>query len=252
MKQKAKTASELEAMRVSGRMTAAILKLMADRVEPGMTPKDMAKLAAAELKKLGGEPAFQGFEGFPDIICISVNDQVQHSIPSTVPMELGDIVNFDFGVRYKGMVTDAGLSVAVGGKPQNEDDARLLKGTEQARDTAISMVKAGVRIGDLSAAIESVLKAHHLGIVRELVGHGVGHHLHEDPEIPNYGRSGTGPVLEAGMTIAIEPITTLGSPEIYIERDGWTIKTWDGSRSAQFEHTILVTENGSEILTKLS
>ncbi len=232
-------------------MTAKILKLMTQTAKAGMTPKDLAKIAAEELKKLGGEPAFLGYEGFPDVICISVNDQVQHSIPSKIPLANGDVVNFDFGAKYKGMITDAGTTVIIGGKALNEDDERLLKGTEAARDAAISLVKAGVFIGDISAAIETVLRAHRLGIVRELVGHGVGHELHEDPEIPNYGRSGTGPKLEAGMTIAIEPITTLGSPEIFIEHDGWTIKSWDGTNSAQFEHTLLVTETGCEILTKL-
>lgn len=252
MKQRARTAAELDAMRESGAMLATVLNLMVKKAAPGLTPKDMAKMAAAELKSLGGSPAFLGYEGFPDVICISVNDQVQHAIPNNVPFALGDIVNFDFGVTHKGMVTDAGVTIAVGGKPLNDDDKRLLEGTKLARDTAIGRLKAGMRVGDISAIIETILHSHKLGIVKELVGHGVGHELHEYPDIPNYGKSGTGPVLEAGMTIAIEPITTTGSPEIYIERDGWTIRTWDGSRSAQFEHTVLVLENGSEILTSLS
>lgn len=249
--QRIKTATELDAMRESGAMLASVLKLLVATAKPGMTPKDLSKLAASELKTLGGEPAFLGFEGFPDVICISVNDQVQHAVPNSTPLANGDIVNFDFGVRLRGMITDAGVTVAIGGKPLNKDDARLLNGTQLARDTVIEQLKDGVRVGDVSATIEMVLKSHKLGIVRELVGHGVGHQLHEDPEIPNYGKSGTGPVLKAGMTIAIEPITTLGSPEIYVEKDGWTIRTWDGTRSAQFEHTILILENGSEILTQL-
>ena len=246
-----KTPAEIDAMRESGAILAKILKILISKAKPGLTPKDLAKIAAVELKSLGGDSVFLGYEGYPDVICISVNDQVQHAVPNLIPLQNGDIVNFDFGVRYKGMITDAGVTIAVGGKPLNKDDARLLNGTQLARDTAIENLKAGMRVGDISAIIETVLKNHKLGIVRELVGHGVGHQLHEDPEIPNYGKSGTGPVLQAGMTIAIEPITTLGSPDIYIEKDGWTIRTWDGTNSAQFEHTVLILENGSEILTSL-
>ncbi len=248
-----KTEAEIAAMREGGRMLATVLELMREKCEPGKTPQDMSKLAKAELLRLGGEPTFLGVPGpppYPDIICISVNDQVQHSIPSARPFELGDIVNFDFGVTYKGMVTDGGISLAVGGKTTPET-ARLLKGTERALQDAIKIVKAGVRVGDISAVIERTLRKYQLGIVRELVGHGVGHELHEEPEIPNYGRAGTGPVLRAGMTIAIEPITTLGRPSIFQARDGWTLLTVDGSYSAQFEHTLLVTNSGCEILTKL-
>lgn len=249
MKQRIKTSAELDAMRTSGKMLATILQTITKTATEGITPKELAALAASELTALGGKPSFLGFEGYPTVICISVNDQVQHAIPNDVPLKNGDIVNFDFGVTYDGMITDAGVTVAIGGKPLTPRDNTLLNGTLEARDTAIAMLEAGVRVGDISATIERVLRSHKLGIVKELVGHGVGHALHEDPEIPNYGRAGTGPKLEAGMTIAIEPITTSGSPDIYIERDGWTIRTWDGSNAAQFEHTILVLEHGSEILT---
>lgn len=248
-KNRIKTSAELDAMREGGKMLATILQLMKNTASAGMTPKELATLAASELKKLGGEPAFLGFQGFPNVICISVNDQVQHAIPNSVPLQDGDIVNFDFGVKLRGLITDAGITIAVGGTPLTARDQELLTYTEQARDTAIDLVRAGTRVGDLSASIEAVLKAHRLGIVQELVGHGVGHELHEDPEIPNYGRAGIGPILTAGMTIAIEPIATTGSPDIYIEKDGWTIRSWDGSNCAQFEHTILVLEKGYEILT---
>lgn len=248
-----KTEAEIEALREGGHMLATILDLIRSTCKPGDTPQDMSVLARQKLDELGGEPVFLGQPGpvpYPDIICISVNDQVQHSIPSTRPFQAGDIVNFDFGVRYKGMVTDAGISVCIGGKV-TPATARLLKGTEQALKDGLSVVRAGCRVGDISAAIERTLRKSKLGIVRELVGHGVGHHLHEDPEIPNYGRAGTGPVLKAGMTIAIEPITTLGGPGIYQDMDGWTLRTIDGSWSAQFEHTVLVTSTGCEILTEL-
>lgn len=245
-----KTETELAAMRISGKMLAAILQLIKKEAKAGMTPKDISALAAAELIRLGGKPSFKGFEGFPDIICISTNNEVQHSIPNDRPFEAGDIVNFDFGVTYEGMVTDAGLSLCIGSQP-DKAGKRLLEGTERALYAGIDQVKDGARVGDISAAVEKVLRAYDLGIVRELVGHGVGHELHEDPEIPNYGAAGTGPTLKAGMTVAIEPITTLGSPRIFSAHDGWTLLTADGSRSAQFEHTILVTKTGHEILTQI-
>jgi len=250
-RQRIKTDAELDAMRESGRMLATVLDFLAKKVQENMTPKDLALMAGEELKKLGGEPAFLGYQGFPDVICISVNDQVQHSIPNTKKISVGDVINFDFGVKYKGMITDAGTTVIVGGRALTQLDDILVKGTLEAREAAVSMIKAGIKVGDISSTVQSVLEKYKLGIVKELVGHGVGHELHEDPEIPNYGRAGVGPTLLAGMTIAVEPITTSGSPDIFIDRDGWTIKTWDGSNSAQFEHTILVLENGSEVLTKL-
>lgn len=244
-----KTPAEIEAMRESGKMLADVLRLLKSTCKAGMTPKQMAVLAKNRLAELGGEPAFLNFHGYPDVICISVNNQVQHSIPSDIPFKDGDVVNFDFGVRHKGMVTDGGVTFAVGGKT-TPDTARLIKGTEAALNAALKVVKHGCRVGDVSATIERVLRKHKLGIVRELVGHGVGYELHEDPEIPNYGRAGTGPVLKSGMTIAIEPITTLGDAAISELHDGWTLITKDGSWSAQFEHTILVTPTGCEVLTQ--
>jgi methionyl aminopeptidase len=246
------TVEEIAAMREGGRMLATVLRLIEKQVMPGMTPKNVSALAAQELKRLGGVPAFKGFEGYPDIICISTNNEVQHSIPNDHIFVDGDIVNFDFGVSYNGMITDAGVTVSIGGVEKTDKAGRwLLEGTERALYAGIDVVKSGVRVGDISAAIQRVLESYNLGIVRELVGHGVGHELHEEPEIPNYGHAGTGPVLKAGMTIAIEPITTLGSARIFQAHDGWTLLTVDGSRAAQFEHTLLVTEDGSEILTKL-
>ena len=244
-----KTDEEIKAMRESGRMLAVVLQVLKKQTKAGLTPKDMSALAKRELKTLGGEPAFLGFSGYPDIICISVNNQVQHSIPNSIPFKDGDVVNYDFGVRYKGMITDAGITVCVGNK-LSADAKRLIEGTERALYDGLRMVKSGAHIGDISAAIERTLRKHKLGIVRELVGHGVGYDLHEEPEIPNYGRSGSGPTLKSGMTIAVEPITTLGRADIYQARDGWTLLTQDGSWSAQFEHTVLVTPTGCEILTK--
>lgn len=245
-----KKPDEIEAMRISGRMLATVLEEMRKQARSGLTPKDMSAIAAKKLRELGGKPAFLGFHGYPDIICISVNNQVQHSIPNAIPFAPGDVVNFDFGVRYGGMVTDGGISLCIDDK-LTSDTRRLLTGTERALYDALRVVRAGVRVGDVSATIERTLRKYKLGIVRELVGHGVGHELHEDPEVPNYGKAGRGPVLQEGMTIAIEPITTLGSPAIFEARDGWTLLTADASWAAQFEHTILVTKDGCEILTQV-
>ena len=245
-----KTDSELKAMRESGRILANVLEKIRREVRAGMTPKDVSALAGRETERLGGKPAFKGFEGFPDIICISNNNEVQHSIPNDIAFKNGDVVNFDYGITYGGMITDAGITVCIGGKP-DADAARLLKGTEEALYAGIDAVRDGARVGDISATVEKVLRSYDLGIVRELVGHGVGHQLHEAPEIPNYGQAGKGPVLRTGMTIAIEPITTLGNHRIFGAHDGWTLLTVDGSRSAQFEHTLLVTKDGCELLTQV-
>jgi len=247
---KPKTDTEIAAMRESGRMLATVLELLRQKTTAGLTPKDMSSLAKKELTALGGKPSFLGFHGYPDIICISVNNQVQHSIPNEVPFKAGDVVNYDFGVTYNGMVTDSGITVCVD-DALTADTKRLLEGTERALHEALRVVKAGAKVGDISATVERTLRKYKLAIVQELVGHGVGHELHEAPDIPNYGKAGRGPTLKTGMTIAIEPISTLGSPRIFQTRDGWTLLTQDGSWSAQFEHTVLVTPTGCEILTQV-
>jgi methionyl aminopeptidase len=248
-----KTAKEIESMRKGGRILATVLELLRKEAKPGTTPKDMAIIAKQELLRLGGKPAFLGVPGpppYPDIICISVNDAVQHSIPDNRPFESGDVVNFDFGVTCNYMITDGGITVCIG-DDTDADTARLITGTRCALDQALGVVRDGCRGGDISAVIEQTLRQYNLGIVRKLSGHGVGYELHEDePDIFNYGKSGTGPILKAGNTVAIEPIATLGNPAIYQDRDGWTLRTRDGSNSAQFEHTVLVTDTGCEILTQ--
>lgn len=235
-------------MRISGGMLAAVLQVIDEQVVVGMNGRDVSALAARELKGLGGKPSFLGYDGFPDVICISVNDGIVHGIPNDVPFTEGDLVSFDFGVTYKGMITDSAFSRFVGAAP-SADAERLLKATERSMYAGIEVLKNGVRIGDIASAIEQVLKRERLGIVRELVGHGVGHSLHEDPNIPNYGVAGTGPKLSSNMTIAIEPMATLGAEHISVDNDGWTIRTVDGSLAAHFEHTILITDGGHEILT---
>lgn len=246
---KIKTASEITAMRESGRMLASVLAKLQTELQVGMSTKDLAIITARELAPLGGHPAFLGYQGFPDVICISVNDEVVHGIPrANKIIAEGDIVGLDFGVLYKGMITDAAISV-IAGKPKQQGHIRLVERTERALEAGIAAVHDRVRTGDIGAAIENSLKQYRYGIVRDLVGHGVGHQVHEDPNIPNFGRPNTGPWLDAGMTIAIEPMVTLGTDRVYIAPDGWTVLTADGSRSAHFEHTVLITTDGAEILT---
>lgn len=246
-----KTTTEIAAMRQSGQMLATVLQLLKTQVEPGISTKQLADMAKQELRRLGGVPAFLGYQGYPDVLCTSVNEAVVHGIPSSQQiLQEGDIIGLDFGVRYQGMITDAAISVLVGqAKPALQD---LLDNTEQSLYAGISVVKNGVHVGDIGAAVQAVLSKKGYGIVEDLVGHGVGHQLHEGPNIPNYGRAGRGPVLHTGMTIAIEPMATLGTHRVKIERDGWTVTTADGSRAAHFEHTVLITPTGHEILTQLT
>ena len=241
---------EITAMRESGRILAAVLELLKNSVKPGMSTMELNAIAEKELKALGGKPAFLGYQGFPAVLCVSLNDEVVHGIPSHEKViNEGDIVSLDFGVIVDSMITDAAISVIVG-NPRSEEDVRLVKMTEKSLLDGINVIKAGVNVGDISEAIQKRLDSNRFGIVRDLVGHGVGHNLHEDPNIPNYGNRGTGPILKKNMTIAIEPMATLGGYGVVLGDDGWTILTSDGSRSAHFEHTVLITENGAEILTR--
>jgi methionyl aminopeptidase len=252
-----KTAAEIKSMRESGRLLATVLATLKEALQPGMTTKDLSEIAKRELRGTGGLPAFLGYPGpphvpdYPDILCVSVNDEVVHGIPSKKRViQAGDIVSMDFGVVYEGMITDAATSAIAGGT-NDPKRQKLVQDTERSLYAGISAVKDGARVGDIGYAVESSLKAGRYGIVRDLVGHGVGHSLHEDPNVPNYGRAGTGPKLSAGMTIAIEPMVTLGGHRVYMDLDGWTVLTSDHSLSAHFEHTVLVTKEGYEILTQL-
>lgn len=244
-----KTAAELEAQRESGRMLATVMGVLEGMVKPGVTEREIAEAAARELKALGGEPAFKGYNGFPDVICISVNQKVVHGIPSDYELKEGDIVSLDFGVTYRGMVTDHAQTFEVG--KVSPEIHELVETTRRSLEAGIASLHDGVRTGDIAAAVQAVIDKKGYGIVRELVGHGVGHQLHEGPDIPNYGRVGTGSALEAGMTIAIEPMVNLGGEAVVMESDGWTISTRDGKPSAHFEHTVLITNDGAEILTLL-
>lgn len=249
MYNKIKTPSEIEAIRESGRILAIVLNKIEEVVSPGMTGLEIDELARTELSKMGGVPAFLGYMGFPNSICISLNDAVVHGIPNDTPFKEGDVIGFDFGVIYDGMITDAARTVIIG--KASPEITKLVKSTQRSLDNAINSVKNGCSVGDIAQSAQDVLDSAGFGIVRDLVGHGVGHKVHEEPEIPNYGVKGTGPRLKTGMTIAIEPMATNGDWRVVIDPDGWTIRTRDGSLSAHFEDTVLITDNGAEILTRL-
>lgn len=242
-----KTAEEIINIRESGKMLASTLRLLQRNCITGITTRELDQIAAAELKALGVTGPFLGYNGFKGVLCVSVNNEIVHGVPGPRQLEEGDIVGLDFGVNYRGMITDGAITVPVGVVTPKVQ--RLLTATEEALAAGIAMVRAGARIGDISHAVELRLKQDRLGIIEDLSGHGVGHELHEDPLILNFGKAGRGPKIEAGMTLAIEPMATLGSKHIYIADDDWTILSADGSWGAQFEHTILVTADGAEILT---
>ena len=249
--QKEKTAAEIQAMRDGGKILAELLRDLRGQVKPGVSEKELDAWVESEIKKRGAIATYKTSEvNFPAAICISTNEQIVHSIPSNYILQDGDVVSFDLVITYKNMKTDSAFTMVVGDKP-NGAKKHLLQATEQSLYAGIDAIKGPVRIGDISAAIEKVLKDAKLGIVRELVGHGIGHEMHDGIEIPNYGKKGTGGLLKPGDTIAIEPMATLGGEKISTEDDGWTISTWDGSLAAHFEHTVLITNDGAEILTTL-
>lgn len=247
-----KTASEIEAMRQGGKILATILDNLKKYVKVGMSEIEADEWVANEIIRMGAEATYKTNEvKFPNVICISVNDEIVHSIPTDYKFEKGDVASFDLVITYKGMKTDSAFTMVVGEEPKGIKK-HLLNYTERSLYAGIDAIKGPVRVGDIGAAIEKTLNDGKLGIIRDLVGHGVGHKMQQAPEVPNYGRKGTGVLLVPGDTIAIEPMATLGGEDIKTdEDDGWTIKTRDGSLAAHFEHTVLITETGAEILTKI-
>jgi methionyl aminopeptidase len=244
-----KSKTDLDNMRAGGKLLARILANLAGKVTPGITPKDLAADAAAQIKKHEMKPVVLGYEGFPDVICISVNEAIVHGIPGNQPIRQGDVVKLDLTLGYKGMINDSAITVIAGGRG-SAGIARLVEGTKKSLDAGIAAIKGdGTRVGDISSAVQETLEEYNLGIIRELVGHGVGYEIHESPNIPNFGVSGTGPVLHTGMTIAIEPMACLGDWHISLAKDKATIIMKDGSLGAHFEHTVLITDDGAEILT---
>ena len=243
-----KTPEEIEIMRVAGEIVGDTHKYLIPYLKPGITTEKIDSLARDYIIKRGGFPSCYHYEGYPANICISINEEVVHGIASKRKLRDGDIVTLDICVCYKGYHGDSAWTYAVGNI--SKDKQYLLEHTEQALYEGLKQVKAGARIGDISNAVETYAESHKLGVVKELVGHGVGNSLHEDPDVPNYGKKGTGPILKEGMVIAVEPMLNLGTADIYLLDDDWTIITADDKPSAHFEHTIVVTKEGYEILTK--
>jgi len=246
-----KTPSEIEAMRECGKILATILDGLKKQVVVGMSEIEADAWVANEIKALGAIATYKTPEvKFPAVICISTNEQIVHSIPTDYRFEKGDVVSFDLVITYKGMKTDSAFTMVVGEKPTGAKK-HLLSFTERSLYAGIDAIKGPVHTGDIGAAVEKVLNDGKLGIIRELVGHGIGHNMQQAPEVPNYGRKGSGVLLVPGDTIAIEPMATLGGEAIKTDDDGWTISTRDGSLAAHFEHTVMITEHGVEILTQL-
>lgn len=245
-----KTPEQIQAMREGGKILATIFSEIREFVHAGMSEKDVDAFTAKRISHYGATPTYkEPSVNFPGVICISTNDEVVHAIPTDYVLKQGDLVSFDMVIRYHGMCVDSGFAMVVDETPSG-DVKRLIDYTERALYAGIDAIKGATRVGDISAAVEAVLHEGKLGIVRELVGHGIGVEMHSPPDIPNYGVKGSGPLLQPGDTIAIEPITTLGSEHIVQLSDGWTISTQDGNLSAYAEHTLFITEDGAEILTK--
>ena len=244
-----KTPDELAIMREGGRRLAVIRDLLAAAVKPGVKPTDLSAIAREQIKKHDMQAVVLGYNGFPDVICVSVNEAIVHGVPQKDSFKDGDVVKVDVTLGYKGLVVDSAVTV-IAGKSNDPNVKRLVDGTQESLAAGIAAIKGdGTRVGDISAAVQDVLDKYNLGIIRDLVGHGVGHDIHEDPNIPNYGVAGTGPLLHAGSTIAIEPMASLGDWKIGMLKNE-TVVMLDASLGAHFEHTVLITDDGAEILTQ--
>jgi len=230
-------------------MVAEVLALLKEKTQPGVTTLELDQIAEQECRRLKVKPAFKGYGGFPYTICASPNDRVVHGFPNRVPLQDGDIISIDFGLIANGFYGDSAYTLAVG--QVSPAVKKLLEITEAALADGISAAVSHGRLSDISHAVQSRAEQHGYGVVRDFVGHGIGRALHEDPQIPNFGAAGQGPMLKPGMTLAVEPMINAGTAQVRLMDDGWTAVTQDGSLSAHFEHTIAITENGPEILTRL-
>ena len=237
-------------MRRAGAVVGAVIALLKRSVEPGITTRDLDKIAFKEITRQGAKPTFKGYRGFPASICTSVNEQIVHGIPGKRVLKEGDIIKLDVGATLDGLIGDAAVSLAVG--EVDQEAVALMEATRQSLEEGIKASQPGNRIGDIGAAVQRFGEDRGYGVVREFVGHGVGRFLHEDPQVPNYGQAGMGQLLRPGMCIAIEPMLNLGDWRTRVLDDQWTVVTADGKLSAHFEHTIAITENGPEILTNHS
>lgn len=243
-----KSIREIEIMRQAGRIVAEVLELMRAEVRPGVTTAELDRLARDVIESHGAKPSFLGHQGFPSSICASVNEEVVHGIPGPRVLRDGDLFSIDIGAFWEGYHADSALTLAVG--TVSADAANLVATTEEAFARAAEQARPGNRVGDISAAVQQVAEEAGYGIVRELTGHGIGRTLWEDPSIPNYGRPATGALLRPGMTIAIEPMLTIGDPAVRVLEDGWTVVTQQGGLSAHYEHTVLITSGEPELFTR--
>lgn len=234
-------------MRQAGRIVAETLEILRSRLRAGMKTKELDDIAERELERRGAKPSFKGYRGFPASVCVSLNDEIVHGIPGDAVLNEGDIVSLDLGAIYNGFQGDAAVTVGVSQiSPEAE---RLLAAAEDALKAGISAARPGARLGDISASIQRCAESGGYQVVREYTGHGIGRQMHEGPQVPNYGRPGTGPLLKKGMTLALEPMLNIGGWRTKVDEDLWTVRTADGSLSAHFEHTIAITDDGPEVLT---
>ena len=246
-----RSASEIERLRLANQFVAQILAELEAAVAPGVTTAELDRLAERLVRAGGAEPAFKGYRGYPATLCVSINEEVVHGIPSASRvLKPGDIVSLDVGVKLNGFYGDSAVTVPVG---EISDRAQtLLKATNEALYRGIDQARVGGRLSDISHAVQECVEGHGFSVVREFVGHGIGEKLHEEPQIPNYGPAGRGPKLAEGMVLAIEPMVAMGRPETRVLGDGWTAVTRDGSLAAHFEHTVAVTAAGPQVLTRRS
>jgi len=242
-----KSEREIAVMRQAGRIVATVLEILSRQMRPGMKTKELDVIAAGEVERLGAKPSFKGYRGFPANLCVSINDEVVHGIPGERILREGDIISLDLGASFMGFQGDAAVTVGVG---EIDSQAReLMETTEGALKAGIAAAHPGARLGDISAAIQNYAESRGYSVVREYTGHGIGREMHEEPQIPNFGLPGTGPVLKKGMTLALEPMVNVGDWRTRVGDDHWTVLTADGSLSAHFEHTIVIADGEAEVLT---
>jgi methionyl aminopeptidase len=243
-----KSKAEIDAMGRAGRVVADTLRRLGERIRPGVTTRELDQAAEDYIRSQGGVPTFKGYRGFPAAICVSPNSMVVHGIPGDYRLGEGDVLSIDVGVTLDGFVADSAFTFAVG--DIRDDARRLLDVCQAALDAGIAEATAGNHVQDISHAVQRTTEEAGFSVVRSLVGHGIGRSMHEEPQVPNFGEPGRGPVLAPGMTLAIEPMINAGGPDVWVADDHWSISTDDGSLSAHFEHTVAVTDNGPLVLTK--
>lgn len=245
-----KSKTEIEKMRIAGQIVARVLKRLSEMVEPGVTTRDLDLEAERMIRDAGAIPTFKGYHGYPASICASVNDEVVHGIPGNRRLREGDIIGIDCGATYQGYVGDAAVTVPVGNI--RDDMWKLIGATRKSLYAAIEKCQVGNRLGDVCSAVQAYVEPLGYSVVKNYCGHGIGRAMHEEPQVPNYGRAGTGPILREGWVLAIEPMVNLGRDDVKVLSDGWTVITLDGRPSAHFEHTVAITQDGPQILTELN